>query len=107
ANWCGGVPNSTRDITIQAGSTNYPTLTTGTAALHDLTISTGGSFTVTGGTLQIAGDIANGGTFNAAAGSIEMNGATPQTIPANAFQNNTLGNLVINNNVSILGPTAI
>ncbi|MEO6719009.1 MAG: hypothetical protein ABIN67_01545 [Ferruginibacter sp.] len=107
ANWCGGVPASINDVNIPAGLSFYPVISSGTVASHDITIATGASLTVTGGTLQIAGDITNAGTFTAANGAIEMNGAAPQMIPANAFLNNTIGSLLINNNVTLGGQTNV
>jgi hypothetical protein len=53
--------------------------------------------------LQIAGTVMNNGTFTATTGTIEMNGTTHQTIPAAMFTENTVGNLIISNNVTLEG----
>ena len=50
-----------------------------------------------------SGTISNLGTFNTSNGTIELNGSTPQVIPANVFADNTIKNLVISNNVSLQG----
>ncbi|MEO6734084.1 MAG: DUF2341 domain-containing protein [Ferruginibacter sp.] len=106
-NWCNGVvPASNANISIPVGLSVYPVITT-TIAVNNITIPSGASLTVTGGTLQIAGTISAPGTFNVTAGTIEMNGASAQTIPANAFTNNSILNLVINNNVTLAGTAAI
>ena len=97
-NWvCGEIPTSTINATIPKGLTNYPLLNVGIGSAQNITIQTGASVTVTGGTLQIAGSISNSGTFNASTGTIEMNGHLAQTIPANTFINNALNNLIISN----------
>ena len=84
------------DVLIPGGALNQPTLT-GTSAIANIHIFPGATVTINGGTLQIAGTITNGGTFIAANGTIELNGGIPQTIPASAFQNNALNNLIISN----------
>ncbi|MEO6719375.1 MAG: DUF2341 domain-containing protein, partial [Ferruginibacter sp.] len=106
-NWCNGVvPASSANISIPVGLSVYPVIS-GTVAVNNITIPSGATLTVTGGTLQIAGTISAAGTFNATAGTIEMNGASPQTIPANAFTNNSILNLVINNNVTLGGAATV
>ena len=103
SNWsCGGIPAGTADVTIPSNLSTYPVIS-GTIALHDITIAGGASVTVAGGTMQIGGTISNAGTFDVSAGTIKMNGASPQTIPANVFANNNILNLVTGNNVTLLG----
>lgn len=97
-NWvCGAIPNSTTNATIPGSLTNYPLLNSGTGSVQNITIQSGASVTVTGGTLQIAGSISNSGTFDASIGTMEMNSASAQTIPANTLVNNSLNNLIISN----------
>jgi hypothetical protein len=104
-NWvCGAIPTSTTNATIPGGLTNYPLLNVGTGSAQNITIQSGASVTVTGGTLQIAGTISNSGTFDASVGTIEMNGPVAQTIPANTFVNNAVNNLIISN-TSVTGVT--
>ena len=106
-NWNGGVPAADGDVDIPTGKTNYPVLTTGNYPVNNINVRSGGSLTLTGGTLQIGGGIATGGTFTASAGgTIEMNGTIAQTIPAAAFAANTINNLKVNNGVGVtLGGT--
>ncbi len=97
-NWCDALPTAGTNVTIPAAAAFYPIITTTGPVANSITIAGGGSITITGaGKLNINGSISNSGTFNVADGSIELQGAVAQTIPAGAFQNNDLKNLVINN----------
>ena len=101
-NWqCGGIPSGTISVTIPGSLANYPIINSGTFAINSITIQTGGSLTVTGAALQIAGTISNSGTFTADNGTIEMNGTSAQTIPAAAFSGNNLKGFTINNNAGV------
>ena len=100
-NWlCGQIPNSIIDATISGGASYYPYITSGVMPVRNININNGGTLTVAGGTLQIFGSITNSGIFDASNGSIEMKGISPQTIPAGAFTNNNVKNLIISNNSS-------
>ncbi len=102
SNWAGGVPTSDSDVDIPTGKSNYPILTSGTYSSNNINVRSGGSLTLTAGTLQIGGGITTGGTFTASAGgTIEMNGTTAQTIPAAAFAANTINNLNVNNSTGV------
>ncbi len=97
-NWCGEVPTATTNVTIPTGRPFYPIITTSAPVVRDITVDAGGTITITGvGKLAVYGAISTSGTFNALDGTIEMAGSAPQTIPAAAFQNNDIKNLVINN----------
>jgi hypothetical protein len=98
-NWaCNQLPTLATNVTIAGGLTNYPIVSTSPAGMaKDISIAGSASVTVTGSTLQIAGNISNSGTFTATDGTIEMKGSAAQTIGANVFATNTLMNLVINN----------
>jgi hypothetical protein len=109
-NWsCGGAPTSATNVTIPSGLTNYPSITSGTGSVNNLTIQSGASVTVNGGTLQIAGTVSNSGTFTATNGTVELNGSSAQTIPASVFATNTVANLTTNNSagVSLSGTLSI
>jgi hypothetical protein len=84
-------------LTIPGSLTNYPLLSSGTGTVNNITIQSGASLTVTSATLQIAGTISNSGSFDASNGTIEMNGSSAQTIPANTLVSNSLNNLIISN----------
>jgi hypothetical protein len=67
---------------------------------------TAGSLDIHDNTLKIGGNITNNGTFTAGIGTIEMNGALAQTIPASTFAANRVGNLTVNNTAGVtLGGT--
>lgn len=111
ANWaCNQLPTLTTNVTIANGLPRYPIVSTEPAGMaHNIFIGSNATVTVTGGTLQIAGSIANSGIFTATEGTIEMKGSAPQTIGANVFSTNTLKNLIINNEegVTLAGPLNI
>jgi hypothetical protein len=85
------------DVTILAGVPYQPTLGSGSFAIQNMYIKPGAYLTIKNATLQISGTINNAGTFDVSNGTIEMNGSSAQTIPANAFVNNALNNLIISN----------
>jgi hypothetical protein len=94
------------DVTIPTGRPFYPVITTATPIAKNITIAAGGTVTITGvGKLGIYGTISNSGIFNVVDGTIEMLGTTAQTIPAGAFQNNDLKNLIISNTAASPGVT--
>ncbi len=91
------VPTSSIDAKI-LNAPNMPTVLTSSQGVRDIYITTPGYLTISStGTLQIAGAIHNNGSFNASAGSVEFDGSSSQTIPANAFLNNALYNLIVSN----------
>ncbi|MBL0153130.1 MAG: T9SS type A sorting domain-containing protein [Chitinophagaceae bacterium] len=100
-NWgCGVLPVHTTDVVIPSGLTNYPLISNVTnAVLNDISIAAGASVTVQG-SLEIAGAISNSGSFDATAGTIEMDGTLAQTIPAGAFNGN-IGTLRIDNTAGV------
>jgi hypothetical protein len=105
-NWrCEIIPSASDNIIIPAGLSVYPVISA-TSSLHDILIASGASVTVTG-TLKIAGTITATGVINATAGTVEMNGLTAQTIPAGAFYDNTILNLIVSNNVTLAGGDTI
>jgi len=105
-NWiCSHVPAETNPVQI-TNVANQPVLSSGTAgSVKDLVIENGASLIIDGNTLQISGTITNNGTFDASAGTIELNGTSSQTITNNVFTGNTINNLIIDNNtgVTLLG----
>ncbi len=105
-NWtCSLLPDINTPIEIPDVS-NKPVLGAGsTGAVNDLTIEAGSSLVISGNTLQITGSIINNGTFTATSGTVEMNGSAAQSVPANTFVSDRIGNLIVNNpsGVSLLG----
>lgn len=99
ANWCGlSLPTSGTDVLVPAYATNFPLVANNAVAAtaNNLTIQAGASLTVTG-TLTIAGGIVNAGTFDAANGTIELNGAVAQSVIGSLFKDKTVSSLRINN----------
>ena len=101
-NWCQGVPDSSSDVTIPSGLSYYPVIGTGTTAVtKGIYIGVGASVTVSsGGLLQIYGDITNSGKFDATMGTIEMTGASAQTIAGSIFYQKSVLNLIVSNSSS-------
>jgi hypothetical protein len=102
-NWCGGViPNSTTDVLLNTGLSNYPIINTGVGSVKNITIQANASLTVSTATLQVAGVILNSGIFNAAAGLIELNGlSAPQSISGSLFVNKKINALVVSNQMGV------
>lgn len=103
ANWsCGVAPTSAIDAVINTGGTYQPSLSIGTGSVKSITINSGATVTVSGSaTLQIAGSITNNGTFDATAGTIELNGTTAQNIAGSNFSSSSLAGLTISNNSGV------
>ncbi len=97
-NWiCGAIPTAATSVTIPAGLSNYPVLSSGIISVLNITIQSGASLSVTDASLQIGDSIINNGSFDVTNGTIVMNGSEAQTIPAGVFLNNTVKSITINN----------
>ena len=80
-NWTSGVPNSTISATVPVVSSNrYPLLAAGPASTLNLSLNSGASFTQTGGTLNVLGNLTNNGTFSATGGTVVMGTASAANI---------------------------
>ncbi len=110
-NWsCRTLPTLETNVLIpeNPASGNYPEITTGDYALtKDLTIENNARVTVTDNWLRIAGNLVNAGILNAETGSISFEGTAAQTIPANAFENNRVQNLRIDNTSGVTSEAII
>lgn len=62
ANWRGGLPTTTDDVIIKAGSTNYPIISDN-VEVASITVESGASITVTGSLTTGDITVANGGNF--------------------------------------------
>jgi len=104
ANWCGGVPVSTTDVTINAG-TRFSPVISANASANSLTIGSGATVAInSGGTLNLYGNFVNNGTLNAASGTIAFRGATNQNVAALSVGNvimNGAGGVTLNGNMTI------
>ncbi len=98
-NWTCGVPTIATDAIVIGGLTNYPVVNSATAGIQNLAMNAGSTLTVNS-TLQIAGAIANSGTFTASSGTIEYKGSSLQTVAAGTF-NGAINTLVINNTAGV------
>ncbi|TGE21660.1 T9SS type A sorting domain-containing protein [Hymenobacter aquaticus] len=97
SNWSGGVvPTATDNVTIPAGLSRYPSVSTPTAAASVVTVNGGASLSIAdGGTLSVAGNFVNNGTFDAAGNAtVSLTGSTAQTVGGTSmtqFRNLTVG----------------
>jgi hypothetical protein len=100
-NWAATYTAGCPDVTILSGVPYQPILSSQTIAVNNLIINSGASLTLTNSTLQVAGTITNSGTLDATDGTIEMNGASAQTIAGSMFYNNTIKNLIASNDAGL------
>lgn len=101
SNWCGGIPGPSTNVIIPAGTPNNPVVSSA-ASSNNLQVATGATLTISNAVLQIGGTVAAVNNIHANNGTIELNGSVQQTIPANTFHNNAIGNLVINNSAEVI-----
>jgi hypothetical protein len=98
-NWpCGSIPTPTSNITIPSGVTNYPIISsTGAAFVNNITIQSGATLTITKDTLNVFGIITSTSAVNATSGTIQMRGATAQSIGGSMLTSKTINNLIDSN----------
>jgi hypothetical protein len=106
-NWsCGFVPYPVTDISIPDVA-NEPVIGSGdTGDAANITIVTGSSLIVSGGTIRIHGTVVSNGNFNVSDGTAEFCGSAAQSAGAGIFAGNTVRNLTVNNlaGLTLLGP---
>ncbi len=85
-NWCGGVPVSTSDVLITAGTPNSPLINTQTT-VNNIQIGAGAALGFTGinGSIDIRGTITESGTFTKTGGKVIFGGTVDQTIPGGVY----------------------
>ncbi|UOQ53617.1 kelch repeat-containing protein [Hymenobacter cellulosivorans] len=86
-NWSGGVaPTATDDVTIPAGLSRYPNISTTAPTAHTVTVASGAQLTLAdGGTLSLTGNLINNGSFSATgSGTLAFTGATAQVLGGTA-----------------------
>lgn len=100
SNWCGGIPTAVSNVTIPVLSAGfvYPSASVGTVLVNNLTIADGASVSINGYTLQVKGSITSNHGINVNNGTLEMNGASAQTISGNYFTANRIHELLVSNN---------
>jgi hypothetical protein len=79
-NWSDGVPTDAVDATIPSGRPNMPIIGAGTATAKNLTISSGATVTMSGGTLDLKGNFTNNGVFTPATSAVILSGSAAQTV---------------------------
>ena len=82
-NWCGGVPTSTTNVTIPAGTTFQPSIGGAGAVCNDITIASGASLTITGtNILTVSGNWTKLGTGTLVPNNstVVFNSTTTQTV---------------------------
>ena len=88
--------NPVYNLTLGSSNVTVPLQASTLTVLNNVTV-TSGILNVNTGTIKIGGNISNSGSFIASSGTVEMNGATAQSIPAAAFTGNLIKNLNIDN----------
>jgi hypothetical protein len=93
-NWCGGsVPTSSTNVTIPAGATNMPVISS-SVSVKNITINASATLVnASAGTLNIYGNYVNNGTYTDF-GTTAFTGSSAQTISGVA---DSINNLTINN----------
>jgi hypothetical protein len=73
-NWTQGVPSTTIDATIPTAPSGgrFPNISAGTASVRNLTFNSGATLTQSGGTLAIAANLTNNGTFLPTSGTVVL-----------------------------------
>jgi len=94
-NWCGGVPTGATNVVIPASAPRQPKIHV-PAFANNLDVNTGASLDVDDN-LSLYGSLTADNNIDAAGGSVELTGSSPQNLGANLFINNALRDLVINN----------
>ena len=101
------IPLSTITNTVYSDNFNAVTLTSDLSISNDFELLEN-TFDIGANTVKIGNIITRlSGNINGSAGTIEMNGSSAQSIPANTFQANNLKNLVINNTNTVTGVTLL
>jgi hypothetical protein len=105
-NWTQGVPSATIDATIPTAPSGgrFPAISAGTANARNLTFNSGATLTQSGGTIAIAANLTNNGTFRPTGGT---------TVLGNTALSNIVGssttrfwNLTVGTNGALLATSA-
>jgi len=90
------VPTATLDATIPTApsGSRFPALSAGTANVRNLTFNSGATLTQTGGTLNLAANLTNNGTFQPTGGTVVLGNTTLGNILGSS--NTRFWNLTVN-----------
>ena len=75
-NWSAGVPTSILDAIIPSAAPFMPLISAGPAVAKSLTLNSGATLTMTGGTFDEQGTWTNNGTFTATGGTVQLGATT-------------------------------
>ncbi|MBL0047186.1 MAG: PKD domain-containing protein [Bacteroidetes bacterium] len=92
-NWCGGVPTAITNVVISNGAPNYPKIYSGAQAANSISISSGGSLIISGGSLA-SGPITTAGPVTIDAGATLNMAANQITGSGSVTINGTFGTSV-------------
>ena len=107
-NWCGGVPTTTTNVIIPAGTVNSPIINISNATVNDINVETGATLAFNGTTnsLDIKGNLVVDGTFNTLGGQIIFSGTAAQNVAGisyDALRMNGIGVKSLTGNAQITG----
>jgi hypothetical protein len=108
ANWTPKVvPNTSLDATIPAGRPNMPAIGANTASALNLTLNAGATLAMTGGTLDVRGNLTNNGSFQPTGGTVVL-GTTFQSNGPNLLGSSSVRfwDLTVNSNGVLLSTSA-
>jgi hypothetical protein len=86
------VNSGTGAVTVTGNTINFNGTTTisGATSFNNVTIAASSALTAPSGTLNIAGNFTNNGTFNANSGTVVLNGSNQTVTGSNTFNNLTM-----------------
>ena len=95
-NWTQGVPNTTIDATIPTAPSGgrFPAVAAGTANVRNLTFNSGATLNQSGGTLALAANLTNNGTFLPTGGTVSLGSTSLSNVLGSSnirFWNLTVG----------------
>ena len=96
-NWSAGVPSISVDAVVPTATSPYPVIAAGNAATLGLSIGSGASLTLGGGTLDVRGNVNNNGTISATAGTVTLSGTNTQVLGGSVSGSTQLWSLSVNN----------
>ena len=79
-NWSAGVPTSTVDAIVPTATAPYPLIESIAGMARSLTIGSGATLTMSGGSLDVKDDLTNSGSISATGGSVTLSGITAQAL---------------------------
>jgi hypothetical protein len=103
-NWSAGIPTADVDATIPASAPNMPTISANAANARNLTVNSDATLNMSGGTLALAANLTNNGTFTATGGTVTLGVSTQANILGSSSIR--FWNLTVLSNGLLLGTSA-